>query len=171
MGRFFDTITEEQANLIKDSHIFFVASASVSNEIPPEGAGPVNISPKGASLLVQIDAKKVAYLDYPGSGNETARHICEGQSVTVMVMSTFAKDAAIVRLYGRGSIFKVEDYPHSKALLATKLEGWPDPRQTIEINVERTQTSCGGGVPVFEFIRNRTKSDSGKKYRTLKPTS
>ncbi len=51
MGKFYDHITDEQADLIRNSYMFFIASADPELKEQTEGAGPVNLSPKGASPL------------------------------------------------------------------------------------------------------------------------
>ena len=42
------------------------------------------------------------------------------------------------------------------------------PRQVVEIEVEKTSTSCGYGVPVMEFVRDRRTVDHGKRYKTYR---
>lgn len=162
---FHSEITENQASLIEQSKIFFVASANPAMKESPKGEGPVNVSPKGGTKLHIIDSKTVAYLDYPGSGNETAYHIQEGGPVTLMVMSMTSVDAAIVRLYGRGSL-----EPEGSELFQ-RVAGEPaqhlakKARQVFKIRVEKTQTSCGYGVPVFQFVGDRTREQRGRTYR------
>ena len=50
-----DHITDEQADLIRNAKVFFVASADPSFGDGPNGEGPVNLSPKGAADLQVID--------------------------------------------------------------------------------------------------------------------
>jgi len=66
-------ITDELAEPIKSAPLFFVASVDPSLQYRPNGAGPVNLSPKGGVALHIVDSRYVAYLDYEGSGDETAR--------------------------------------------------------------------------------------------------
>ena len=40
------------------------------------------------------------------------------------------------------------------------------PRQVIEIDIERTATSCGYGVPIMEYVRDREATDRGKRYKS-----
>ena len=47
VATYFRAITDEQAALIRNAHLFFVASADPSLGEGPEGVGPVNLSPKG----------------------------------------------------------------------------------------------------------------------------
>ena len=160
-----DHITDEQADLIRNAKVFFVASADPSMGDGPSGEGPVNLSPKGAADLQVIDRHTVAYFDYRGSGNETARHTAAGGPITVMVTS-FDEDAAIVRLYGHAKSMPLEE--SILAEQAEALRGVDIPtaeRQVIEISVDRTQTSCGYGVPVYEFKGERSRDQRGMRYK------
>ena len=161
-----DHITEEQAELIRDSRVFFVASADPSMGEGPEGQGAVNLSPKGAADLFVIDRHRVAYFDYRGSGNETARHSAAGGPITLMVMSMSADDAAIVRLYGRAEAVPLEESVLAER--AEELRAGEIPtaeRQVIDVRVERTQTSCGYGVPVYEYVGERSRGQRGRRYK------
>ena len=160
-----DHITDEQADLIRNAKVFFVATADPSMGDGPSGEGPVNLSPKGAADLQVIDRHTVAYFDYRGSGNETARHTAAGGPITVMVTS-FDEDAAIVRLYGHAKSMPLEE--SILAEQAETLRGVDIPtaeRQVIEISVDRTQTSCGYGVPVYEFKGERSRDQRGMRYK------
>jgi hypothetical protein len=164
MATHHDAITPEQRALIEESRLFFVASAHTALEPGPEGQGGVNVSPKGNVPLEVIGPNSVAYLDYHGSGNETARHLEAGGPVTVMVMSLSADDAAIVRLYGRGHAEPVEESPLAERLLVRCREK-RGLRQVIRIDVEHTQTSCGYGVPVYEYVADRESSQRGRQFK------
>ncbi len=160
-----DHITDEQADLIRNAKVFFVASADPAFGAGPNGEGPVNLSPKGAADLQVIDEHTIAYFDYRGSGNETARHTAAGGPITVMVTS-FDEDAAIVRLYGRAKAM-----PLGESVLAEQAEELravdipTAERQVIEISVDCTQTSCGYGVPVYEFKGERSRDQRGMRYK------
>ena len=169
MGMFYDKITEKQAALIAEAKMFFVASTAQSHTESGSGAGPVNVSPKGASSLTIVNDNTVAFLDFPGSGNETARHAKAGGDVTVMVMACGESDAAIVRLYGIGRVLPIDDSPLAKSLLATARSSiFIKPRQIIEVSVHKTQTSCGYGVPVVEFVRERGQEECGRRFKDPK---
>jgi hypothetical protein len=166
MATDFDRITPEQAALIKEASLFFVASAHPAFTAGPAGQGPVNLSPKGATPLHVLGENLVAYLDYAGSGNQTAAHLNQGGPITLMVMSHDASDAAIVRLFGTGRAVPIEESEHAATLLAApatqlglKL------RQAIEVTVARTQTSCGYGVPVLEFRAQRARGQRGRRFK------
>ena len=166
MARSNTSITDEQAALIESSPLFFVATADPGLASGPDAIGPVNLSPKGGTPLHVLGPNRVAYLDYRGSGNETARHTNAGGPITVMVCSFEEENAAIVRLYGTASATPLEQSP-----LASLLAEQPaaelklTERQVIEVEVDRTVTSCGFGVPVMSFVRERTVDDRGRRYK------
>ena len=161
-----DCITPDQMALIRKSPVFFVASAAPDMSRGPSNQGPVNLSPKGGSPLHIIDEHRVAYLDYTGSGNQTARHAGAGGAITVMVMSMNGNDAAVVRLFGRATVTPLDESPLRDLMLSAPAEDIELPmRQVIEITVESTQTSCGYGVPVFEFKKQRVRAERGRRYK------
>ena len=166
MASYYSSITDEQAELIKNTPLFFVGTSAPTEADVSEGVGQINISPKGGVPLHIINPNRVAYLDYAGSGNETARHSASGSPITVMICSFEGENAAIVRLYGKAEITLIEKSPLAENLLK---HGAKDlklaPRQVIEVQVEKTSTSCGYGVPVMEFIRDRRTIDHGRQYK------
>lgn len=165
MAEFPTEITDEQADLIESSRVFFIASAAPDLSQGPSGEGAVNLSPKGAADLHVLDRNTVAYFDYRGSGNETARHAAAGGPVTVMVTS-FDEDAAIVRLYGRARAMPLDE--SRLADQAEQLRAVDIPtaeRQVVEVTVERTQTSCGYGVPLYEYRGERSREQRGRRYK------
>jgi hypothetical protein len=166
MAKIYTHITPEQAALIRESPVFFVASAAPDLGGGPDGQGPVNLSPKGGSPLHVIDENRVGYLDYSGSGNETARHSLAGGPVTIMVMSFGAEDAAIVRLYGHARVTPLDDSPLAGVVRDAPAEhlGLPE-RQVVDVTVERTATSCGYGVPVLKFVSQRVRSERGRRFK------
>lgn len=174
MADTFDHITPEQAALIRDAKLFFVASVAPDLSPGPAGQGPVNLSPKGGAPLHLIDDHCLAYLDFRGSGNETARHAQAGGGtgeaerggpITLMVMS-LDTDAAIVRLYGHATVTPLDQSPHAERLRADA-PGVPGlaERQVVELRVESTATSCGYGVPVYQYTGDRTQTERGRRYK------
>jgi hypothetical protein len=87
-----------------------------------------------------------------GSGNETAAHLIQNGRVTVMFCS-FSEKPLILRLYGRGRVIHAGDAEWSK--LYALFEPLPGGRQIILIEIDSVQTSCGFGVPVYEFKQER----------------
>ncbi len=165
MADYYSSITPEQAALIQSAPLFFVASAEPDLAKGPGGVGPVNLSPKGGVRLHVINPNRVAYLDYPGSGNETARHALGGGPITIMVCAFDAEEAAIVRLYGKAHVTSLAESPLAELLAQQSTSELKTPRQVIEIEIEQTMTSCGYGVPVMALVRERRRADRGRKYK------
>ncbi len=167
MASYFPSITDEQADLIRQTPLFFVATAAPTADAMQDGVGPINLSPKGGVPLHILDPNRVAYLDYAGSGDETARHTHAGSPITIMVCSFDDENAAIVRLYGRATITPVDESPLRERMLefgAKELK--LTPRHIIEVHVEKTVTSCGYGVPIMAFVRDRTTAERGRNFKT-----
>ena len=166
MATYYPSITDEQAALIRNATMFFVASADPRLAGGPDGTGPVNVSPKGGVALHILDPNRVAYLDYRGSGNETARHCTAGGPITVMVCSFEEHDAAILRLFGTARATALADSPLAHLLCPPSAKDPKGPaRQVIEVQIERTMTSCGYGVPIMQFVRQRRTVDRGRRYK------
>jgi hypothetical protein len=146
MGNFFDEITPKLRTFIEAQRMFFVATAPLS------GDGHVNLSPKGLDSFRVIDEHAVAYLDLTGSGNETSAHLEENGRITFMFCA-FEGPPNIVRLYGRGRTVLPgsEDWDRHIALFV----GYPGVRQIIAARIDRTMTSCGFGVPRYEYGEQR----------------
>lgn len=166
MASYYSAITDEQAELIRRSSVFFVATAQPDLSSGPDGGGPINLSPKGGVQLHVLSPNHVAFLDYLGSGNETARHSREGSPITLMVCSFEEDNAAIVRLYGKAQVTPLVESSLAGLLLQDEAQDLKSsPRQVIEIQIEKTMTSCGYGVPVMTFVRNRRTVDRGRRYK------
>ena len=166
MASYYPSITEEQAKLIQNSPLFFVATAAPTPADISNDVGPINISPKGGVPLHILNPNCVAFLNYAGSGNETERHSESGSSITVMICSFEGENAAIVRLFGKAKVTPVKESPLAEKLLETgATEMKLTPRQVVEIKIEKTSTSCGYGVPVMEFVRDRRTVDHGRRYK------
>lgn len=144
MAKFYETIEADLQDFIRQQHIFFTATAIAT--------GRVNLSPKGIDTFRILDSQTVAYLDLTGSGNETSAHLLVDPRITLMFCG-FAQKPWIVRLYGQGRVVRAGDpdwltlVPHFDLL--------PGTRQIIHISVESAQTSCGMGVPEYEFQGHR----------------
>jgi len=146
MAKFLSEIDENIRKFIGEQKMFFTASA------PNDGR--VNLSPKGIDTFRCLDEKTVAYLDLTGSGNETAAHIRENGRLTIMFCS-FAGNALILRLYGRGEVIHQSSEKWNN--FSANFGDFVGTRQIIVLHVESLQTSCGFGVPLFEFEKDRTQ--------------
>ena len=140
MAKFYPQLTPQLETFIQKQKIFFTATAPLS--------GRINLSPKGIDTLRCIDANTVAYLDLTGSGNETAAHLHEDGRITIMFCS-FAENPLILRLYGRGEVIGLDSDLYSL------FTDFPGERQIILLKIESVQTSCGFGVPIYEFKQER----------------
>lgn len=153
MATWYDHINDDQRAFIERQHLFFVATAPSD-----PGKGFPNLSPKGRTLLRVLGPNLVGYLDYPGSGNETARHVSENGRITLMLCS-FDATASILRLYGRGRRADLDAPELSRYRDAFRDDFHPYVRQAFFIDVERVQTSCGYAVPRMEFVSDRETLD------------
>lgn len=144
MAKFYSELTQTLQTFIQQQQIFFTASA------PSQGR--VNLSPKGMNTFRCLGAKKVAYLDLTGSGNETSAHIAENGRLTIMFCS-FAGDPLILRLYGQGEVIRPCDRTWPDWIQYFEL--LPGKRQIVVLQIESVQTSCGFGVPLYEYQGDR----------------
>jgi len=146
MGKFSNSITTAHKQFIKDQHIFFVATAPLSRD------GRVNLSPKGLDCFRVVNDNKVAYMDLVSSGNETSAHTLENGRITFMFCS-FSDKPNILRLYGKG----LTVLPNSDLwdLYSKDFKIYPSTRQIIVADIDLVQTSCGFGVPLFNYTGER----------------
>ncbi len=147
MGKFSDTILAHHQDFIAQQHLFFVGSAPLSAE------GHLNISPKGLDSFKVISPTRVAYMDIIGSGNETSAHISENGRITFMFCS-FDKVPNILRLYGKGKTILPGDTEWNE--LSSHFQLYPSTRQIIVATIHLVQTSCGYGIPLYEYKNERT---------------
>lgn len=147
MAKAFPALEQSHRDFIARQHLFFVASAAAT--------GRVNVSPKGLDCLRILSATSVAYLDLTGSGNETAAHLLADGRLTLMFCA-FEGAPVILRLYGQGKSHMRGSADYGR-LLASAFEGVEPPgaRQIVCLEIERVQTSCGYGVPLFSFDGDR----------------
>ena len=146
MGKFHETISPAHADFIQNQHIFFVATAPLSAD------GHVNLSPKGLDCFRIIDNNKVAYMDLISSGNETSAHTLENGRITLMFCS-FEKVPNILRLYGKG--FTVLPGSNNWNDYAQHFTIYTSTRQIIVAEIDLVQTSCGFGVPLYNYEGER----------------
>lgn len=124
--------------------MFFVATAAAE--------GKVNLSPKGIDSLRILSPHQVLWLNLTGSGNETAAHVQENPRMTLM-FNAFEGQPMILRLYGKARAIHLNDadwgeYDQHFAAL-------PGKRQMFLLDVDTVQTSCGTGVPLYDYVGER----------------
>jgi len=152
------TIDSDLADWIAAQKMFFVATAPMSQE------GHINLSPKGGESFRVLSPTEDAYLDYTGSGAETAAHVRENGRIVVMFCA-FEGPPQIARLYGTGRVLTPGTAGFDE--LAQKFPSNPGTRSIVHISVNRISTSCGYSVPFYDFRGHRDGLD--KWARTKGP--
>jgi hypothetical protein len=147
MAKFLTALDDRLMAFIRAQRMFFTGSAPHS--------GRVNVSPKGLDTFRILSPTHVGFLDLTGSGNETAAHLLENGRITFMFCA-FEGPPLILRLYGRGRSVQPHDteWKDLRPLFGPSLLG---ERQLIVAELESIQTSCGYGVPLYEFKEERTQ--------------
>ncbi len=149
MAQRYPQITDRIRRFIEAQHMFFVATAART--------GRVNVSPKGLDTLRILDADRVAWLNLTGSGNETAAHILDLPRMTLMFCA-FQGNPWIVRLFGTPTMVQPgEDGWDELAGLFPPQRG---SRQVYVLDIDLVLTSCGFGVPLYDFEGQREVLDS-----------
>ena len=147
MGKFSDSLSEQHESFIKAQHLFFVGSAPMHPE------GHINLSPKGLDSFRVLAPNRVAYMDIIGSGNETAAHLADNGRITFMFCS-FDKVPNILRLYGKGKAVLPGDTEWDE--LSAHFDIFSSTRQIIAADIHLVQTSCGYGIPLYDYKSERT---------------
>ncbi|HEY1111626.1 MAG TPA: pyridoxamine 5'-phosphate oxidase family protein [Opitutaceae bacterium] len=145
MGKFFNALAPAHLEFIGAQKMYFTASA------PREGR--VNLSPKGLDTFRVLSPSRVGYLDITGSGNETAAHLADNGRLTLMFCA-FSGAPLILRMYCRGRALHPRDaeWTQLRPLFGPPLAG---ERQLIVGEIESVQTSCGFGVPLYDYHTDR----------------
>lgn len=172
MAEKFDSLSDQHQDFLSRQKIFFAGSAAPT--------GRVNISPRPTDVFRIIDANRVAYLDYIGSGNETAAHTRLLPRMTIMTCA-FEGPPRILRMYGTASTHQTGTAEFATLLAAHYDNTAPrNARQIVVLNIDMVQTSCGYGVPLFDYQADRpnltrwadAKSDDDLvDYRRVKNTT
>lgn len=146
VAKIFDSIDDNLRAWIEAQPMWFVATA------PSGGDGHVNLSPRGHDTFSVLNAHRVAWVDYTGSGVETIAHLRENGRVCPMFTS-FDGRPRIVRLHGRGSVA----LPGEAAFedVVSRHPAHPSTRAVITVDVTRISDSCGWGVPVMTMTGER----------------
>lgn len=154
----FKKLNNTLTKFIQNQPLFFVATAGRE--------GRVNVSPKGMDTLKVVDENNIAWLSLTGSGNESAAHVIETKRMTLMFCA-FEGDAMILRTYGEAEVL----YPHH-AGWEKAIDAFPaiaGSRQIFNLKVDLVQTSCGTGVPVMRFHKERADEELIPYFDDLGP--
>lgn len=144
MGKKYKEIEKPLQKFIEEQRLFFVGTAA------PDGY--VNVSPKGMDSLRVLSKNRVVWLNLTGSGNETAAHVFESDRMTIMLCA-FEGNPMIMRLYGHATVVHPRDKNWSE-LIALFPED-VGARQIFDMQVDLIQTSCGFGVPLYDYAEER----------------
>ena len=148
MARRYDEMTPEHIRFIEQQKLFFVGTAA--------NDGTINVSPKGWDSLRVLSPHRIAWLNITGSGNDTAAHLKQNNRMTLMFCA-FDGNPKILRLYGKAEAAHPRD--KNWDALAALFEPHVSARQYVDFSVELAQTSCGFGVPFYDFVGERDNMD------------
>ncbi len=146
MGKKYQEISPDHHEFITRQKLFFCATAAAD--------GRVNVSPKGGDSLRVLSPLRVVWLNLTGSGNETAAHVLAIPRMTLMFCA-FEGEPKILRLYGNARMHQPGDEEFE--VLYAQFEPHPGARQIFDLAVDLVQTSCGFGVPYFDYAGDREK--------------
>jgi hypothetical protein len=160
MGKTYEGIDDRLREFIRAQAVFFVASA------PSGPDGHVNVSPKGMKgCLAVLGEHEVAYLDYTGSGAETAAHLRDNGRIAVMFCA-FDGPPKILRLHGTGRVVRPGDDGWDRLRAA-----FPDApehglRVIVHVDVGRVSDSCGYAVPMMRYEGERDLLTQWARHKT-----
>ena len=145
MGKQYASLTSEDIDFISKQKLFYIASCA-NNE--------VNLSPRGFDCVHVLDTNTLLFLDYPGSGNRTARDIQNDGEIT-LVFNAFEGSPRIVRLFCKGELIEKYDFEFEKYFeyFHEKKEYI---RRIVRLNIYAVESSCGMGVPKMQFQKERS---------------
>ena len=144
MAKQYSEIPDKLKPFIEAQKIFFVGTAAAD--------GRINVSPKGMDSFRVLDANRVLWLNVTGSGNETSAHVQENPRMTIM-FTALEGNPMILRLYGSARVVHINDPDWEDKV--NLFEPLPGTRQIFDMAVELVQTSCGMGVPLYDFVGER----------------
>ena len=163
MARLHEFLDDHLIAWVGAQSMFFVATA------PLAGDGHVNVSPKGPiGTFAVLGRRRVAYLDFFGSGAETVAHLRENGRIVVMFCA-FGGPPRILRLHGTGEVVWPGEPRFDELLGQACFAGLTDveeaQRAIVVVEVARIAESCGYGVPVMEHVGERQHFDLSKRKR------
>ncbi|MDA7848030.1 pyridoxamine 5'-phosphate oxidase family protein [Sulfurospirillum sp.] len=145
MAHITDNLNDKDKKFIRNQKMFFVSTA------PKDGK--INLSPKGLDDTFKIVNKNtIIWLNYFGSGNETAAHLLEDNRMTIMFCA-FDGKPNILRLYCTARAIQEKDDEWESYLSNFTVKRAA--RQIFEVTILNVNSSCGMGVPLYEFIDQR----------------
>lgn len=145
MAHITNTLNQEDKDFILKQKMFFVSTT------PKEGK--INLSPKGLDDTFKIiNNNKILWLNYFGSGNETAAHLLEDNRMTIMFCA-FDGEPNILRLYCTARAIQEKDKEWEEYISNFSVSRAA--RQVFEVTIHNVNNSCGMGVPLYDFQGQR----------------
>ena len=141
----FEHIDGDLRDFIETQKVFFVATAA------PEGR--VNVAPKGMDTLRVLGPNRIVWLNLTGSENETAAHLVRKSPRIPLMWCSLRPEPLILRVYGHAKVF----HPRSSGWsdLVALFPSLPGARRILDRDVDLVLTSCGFGVPLFDYVGQR----------------
>jgi len=144
LGKQYTSLSKHDIHFIQNQKLFYIASASDHE---------VNLSPRGYDSLYIKDSNTLYMIDYLGSGNRTARDISNDGEVTLL-FNAFEGKPKILRCFCKGESVLKE--AQSFKTLSTYFEAdMRAIRQIFIFNIYAVESSCGMGVPLMKFQKER----------------
>ena len=157
MAKQFSHLETHHHRYIEAQHMFFTASAAPT--------GHVNMSPRSTDMFRVLGDNAVLYLDRTGSGNETAAHLRIDPRLTIMFCAVEGPPL-IMRLYGQGRVIHRDSTEFGQMLAEHFDDNAPlGARQMVRLDFDLVQTSCGYGVPLFDYREDRPQMDTWAKAK------
>lgn len=144
MGKCYNALTETDIRFISEQKIFFVGTATADSR--------VSVSPKGMDSFRVLGPSRAIWLNFTGSGNETSAHVQLAPRMTIMFCA-FEGAPLILRLYGTARAVHLTDSDWDT--LYRHFPPQPGARQIFDLSIDMVQSSCGFGVPLFNYTGER----------------
>lgn len=148
MAARFPELSGKLIEFVRQQQLYFVGTAA--------SEGTINVSPKGGDSLRVLSPTRILWLNVTGSGNETAAHLRQTDRMTMMFCS-FTEQPMILRCYGRARALHERDEEWAQYI--DQFAPHPSSRQLVLFDIELVQTSCGFGVPFYDYGGERDNMD------------
>ncbi|KIJ63999.1 hypothetical protein HYDPIDRAFT_154977 [Hydnomerulius pinastri MD-312] len=149
MAVFYDEIPDKFLDWLARQQMFWVATAALQ--------GHVNVSPKATPDCFHVlNKNQVWYEDLTGSGIETVSHMREpGNGRITILFHAFEGAPRILRMWGTGTVHEFGTPEYDALIPPEKRKAGS--RAAIVIDVHKVATSCGFGVPQYQFLAHRSQ--------------
>ena len=77
----------------------------------------------------------------------------------------FEGDALILRVYGRARVVHPRDADWDR--LSSRFPGYAGQRQVFDLGIEAVQTSCGSGIPFYDYRGPRGETELEPFYAKM----